>query len=82
MTSNVKYRFVEVVWLDANRSLGWTLAGEMPQPAKCVSRGWVWQDDAAAVVLYSTITESDPVEYGETIAIPKGMVVSMKELPA
>lgn len=73
-TVKPKEDFVEAVWIDANRSTGWTHMSDIPKVVKCVTRGWEIYEDDEQIVLAGT-TSGDG-EYGEVIAIPKGMLVS------
>lgn len=71
-------KFVEVRWVDAMRSDGWCVLAEAPHVVKCITRGWLIREDDEQVILAGT-TSGDG-EFGEVIAIPRGMVTAMETL--
>lgn len=71
-------KFVEVRWVDAMRGDGWSPLSDAPHVVRCITRGWLVKEDDEQVVIAGT-TSGDG-EYGEMIAIPRGMVTAMETL--
>lgn len=76
MDTTVELRLVKLVWLDACASVGW---GNYPTPSHCVTVGWLVEEEETHYVIASTMG-NDPVEYNASMAIPKGMVVSLEDM--
>lgn len=77
------YKFVEIVWDDAaSNSETWVTASEITGPEQVITRGWLIRDEAKYVAVASSVSNEDLEEdhVGNTITIPRGMVVSMREL--
>lgn len=75
---------MKVMWNDASHGTGaWQLTSELPTTSPIVSYGWLAKDDPDLIVLAGTHYTNDGTDYwGATIAIPRGMVISMDELDA
>lgn len=80
-----EFPFVEVIWRDAVSAQDWRDADHWPKSVKIITRGWLVHENDLDVVISATHhtewTEREgDEEFGEIIAIPKGMIVSQKEL--
>jgi hypothetical protein len=67
-----------VEWLDATCISHWCRAGELLEPIKAVTVGWVLHEDDVYIQLAGTIATDDG-EYNQAMTIPKGMVVSVRD---
>jgi hypothetical protein len=77
------YKFVEIVWDDAaSNSETWVLARNIAGPEQVITRGWLVRDEPKYVAVASSVSNEDLEEdhVGNTITVPRGMVVSMREL--
>lgn len=79
-----KPKFVEVIWHDANAQADWSEFKDLPAPTEVVSRGWLVKKTKEYVVLSASLSlnapKADTYEFGETIAIPMGMVEKIRKL--
>lgn len=75
-------RFVKVDWIDASHGSGaWCNTSELPKCDPMTSFGWLAVDDKTYVVLAGTHYTSEGADYwGQTIAIPRGMIVGMDDI--
>lgn len=82
-----KQRYVEVVWLDANSSEAWQQVDAVAQTETCVTRGWLIHEDDTSIIVAGTVglvrglNPSVIEDVCGTLAIPKGMIQSMKDWP-
>jgi hypothetical protein len=67
-----------VEWLDAVCISCWTAAGSPLEPIKAISVGFVLHEDEAYIQLAGTVATDG--EYNQSMTIPKGMVLSVKEI--
>lgn len=77
------YKFVEVVWEDAaSNSETWVIAKEITGPEEVITRGWLVRDETKYVAVASSVSNEDLEEdhVGNTLTIPRGMIMSMREL--
>lgn len=76
------YKFVEVVWDDAVSAAGWLSPGNLPEPERIRTRGWLISEKDDYVVLASSIdvSEDEDLDVGATWTIPRGMIVEVNEL--
>lgn len=77
------YPFVEVVWDDAaSNSATWVTPSEIAGPEKVITRGWLIKETPTYVAIAGSVAneaiENETV--GSTMTIPKGMIVSRREL--
>lgn len=76
-------KFVEVVWADIVAESKWVKAENLPYPAHFVTRGWLVKKTKKFIVLAATMeldVEEHVRDYGETIAIPVGVIREVKVL--
>jgi hypothetical protein len=77
------YPFVEIIWDDAaSNSATWVTADEITGPEQVITRGWLVKETDAYVALASSVANEELHEetVGNTMTIPKGMIVSRREL--
>lgn len=77
------YKFVEVVWEDAaSNSETWVTAKEITAPEEVITRGWLIRDEPKYVAIASSVSNEDLEEdhVGNTLTIPRGMIMTMREL--
>jgi hypothetical protein len=77
------YKFVEVVWEDAaSNSETWVTAKEITAPEEVITRGWLVRDEPKYVAVASSVSNEDLEEdhVGNTLTIPRGMIMTMREL--
>lgn len=77
------YPFVEIVWDDAaSNSETWVTADAITAPEQVITRGWLVKETEGYVALAGSVAneELDEDHVGNTMTIPKGMVVSRREL--
>lgn len=75
------YKFEKIVWMDAASQSGWHTDEHLPRCYQVQSHGFVSYEDEEQVVLSgSRYWENGVVTWGESIAIPKGMIVLRKQL--
>jgi hypothetical protein len=68
----------EVTWLDAVALSQWMAAGAVQEPIRAVTIGYVLHEDETYIQLAGTVATDG--EYNQSMTIPKGMVLSIKEL--
>lgn len=76
--------YVEIEWLDANSEDTWADVGAELEPATCISRGWLMNENEVSIVLAGTVGfEAGGLveDSAMRISIPKGMIKSMKPFP-
>jgi hypothetical protein len=76
--SEVK-RLVLVEWMDACCNSGWQDDGTVIAPVKCFTAGWLWHEDELSVMIVGTM-QDDCGAFNQTMVIPKGMVLTTKDL--
>lgn len=77
------FPFVEVVWDDAvSNSASWVTTEEIAGPEQVITRGWLVKETAKAVTLAGSVANEavDNETVGNTMTIPRGMIVSRREL--
>lgn len=77
------YKFVEVIWDDAaSNSEAWVHKNDLALPEQVITRGWLIKEDDRAIYIASSIANNVEFEdtVGNTMTIPKGMVVSRRDL--
>ena len=77
------WKSVEVIWDDASsNSDAWVAQEDIATPERVNTRGWLVKDEPGYVVVASSVDEyGDPdASVGSTMTIPRGMIVSQKEL--
>lgn len=77
------YKFVEVVWEDAaSNSETWVTTKEITAPEEVITRGWLVRDEPKYVAIASSVSNEDLEEdhVGNTITIPRGMIMTLREL--
>ena len=83
MTYKPPYKFVEIIWDDAaSNSQTWVHVQDVAAPAPVITRGWVIRDEPKFVALASSVSNEELEEdhVGNTMTIPRGMIVTMREL--
>ncbi len=71
--------YVEVMWIDAVPGDNWLSLDDLPEPRMMRTRGWLIKEHNDHVVLAGTL-DADNGLYGETLALPRGMIEVMHEL--
>lgn len=77
------YPFVEIIWDDAaSNSETWVTAEQITGPEQVITRGWLVKETDTFVALAGSVANEDLDEdhVGNTMTIPKGMIVSRREL--
>jgi hypothetical protein len=76
------WKFYEVTWHDATSENAWVGHDALPDVSVFVTRGWLVRKTTRCLTLAATITGEATAksDVGEVITIPRGCVVSMKEL--
>lgn len=72
-------KFVEVMWIDAVPGDNWVTIDDLPEPRIMRTRGWLIAEHNDYIVLAGTL-DADNGFYGETLALPRGMIDVMHEL--
>ena len=73
------YPFIEVVWDDAaSNSSTWVTIAEVTGPEQVITRGWLVKETDTVLAIANVEIEEDTV--GNTMTIPKGMIVSRRTL--
>lgn len=83
MSYEPPYKFVEIIWDDAaSNAKTWVEIADIAVPAPVITRGWLVRDDPKYVSVASSVAneelEKDAV--GNTMTVPRGMIVTMREL--
>lgn len=71
-------RLVLVEWTDAGCDASWQTKDSILTPATVHTAGWLYHEEEAFIMVTGTITESG--DFNQTMSIPRGMVVSIKDL--
>lgn len=77
------YKFVEVIWDDAaSNNETWVQAKDITAPEQVITRGWLVRDTEKWVGVAGSVANEDLEEdhVGNTMTIPRGMIVSMREI--
>jgi hypothetical protein len=77
------YKFVEIIWDDAaSNSETWVKADGITAPEQVITRGWLVRDEPKWVGVAGSVANEDLEEdhVGNTMTVPRGMIVSMREL--
>lgn len=77
------YKLVEVIWDDAaSNSEAWVHKDDMESPEQVITIGFVIKEDDRAIYIASSIANDEDHEdtVGNTMTIPKGMIVSRREV--
>lgn len=77
------YPFVEVIWDDAaSNNSAWIEVSEVCGPEQVMTRGFLVKETESYVVVAGSVAneELDNEAVGNTMTIPKGMIVSRREL--
>lgn len=70
-----------VEWMDASSRADWLDTSNLPGTIAVVSIGWLSYEGDDYICISASHYNTDGVDmWGDTIAIPKGMVVSRKQL--
>ena len=83
MAWKIPYPLVEIVWDDAtSNNDAWVHLDDVSAPARVNTTGFlVKETDAAVTIAGSVAADEDSIEtVGNTMTIPKGMIVSRKEV--
>lgn len=77
------YLFVEIVWDDAaSNSETWVTTDAIAGPEQVITRGWLVKETDKYIAIAGSVAneaiENETV--GNTMTIPKGMIVSRREL--
>ncbi len=79
-----KLKFVEVEWFDTVSIASWRGVDHLPEPARCVSRGWLVKETDKYVVTAGTIMfreDGSVYEVSDLSAVPKaGMGFKVRRL--
>lgn len=75
-------RMVMVKWNDAQSATGWATLEHAPRAVPVRTVGWLVKDTANEVVVAGSVVQygDEPDEYGELIAIPRGMVEEIQDM--
>jgi hypothetical protein len=80
------FKYVEIEWTDANSGTGWETHDKLAKIIPVLTRGWLVYEDVYQVVVAGTWSpdqgENGKEQYNQTIAIPMGMVVNLREVGA
>lgn len=71
-------RIVLVEWKDAVALAQWSAASCLQEPIHAHTVGWLLHDDDSYVQIAATIAVDG--EYNQSMTIPRGMVISMKDV--
>lgn len=77
------YKYVEAIWDDAaSNSETWVSVDDIQKPERVVTRGWLVKECPTFLSIASSVSATEDYEdtVGNTLTIPRGMVVSLKEL--
>lgn len=77
------YPFVEIIWDDAaSNSETWVTTDDITGPEQVITRGWLVKEEEKFIAVAASVAneaiENETV--GNTMTIPKGMIVSRREL--
>jgi hypothetical protein len=76
------WAFVEVHWKDAASLAEWQGIGGAPKLAEVIHRGWLFSEDGDSVSLCAGIVlgKTGVIDVGDSITIPRGCIVSIREI--
>jgi hypothetical protein len=77
------YPFVEVIWDDAaSNSEAWVHKDDIAAPEQVITRGWLIKEDERSIAVASSVSNIEEFEdtVGNTMTIPKGMIVSRRNI--
>lgn len=77
------YPFVEVIWDDAaSNSEAWVHKDDIALPEQVITRGWLIKENDRSIAIASSISNIEEFEdtVGNTMTIPKGMIVSRRKI--
>lgn len=77
------YKFIEVIWDDAaSNSDAWVHKDDIALPEQVITRGWLIKEDERSVAIASSVSNVEEFEdtVGNTMTIPRGMIISRREL--
>ena len=84
MTTRAKktVKFVHVQWHDTCSDSRWCAFDGLPKPLIVHSRGWLIEHGRKSVTLSASLIDSDATDmkFGDNICIPKGCIISIKEI--
>lgn len=83
MSYEPPYKFVEIIWDDAaSNSRTWVEIADVAAPAPVITRGWLVKDEPKFVSVASSVAyeELEIDNVGNTMTVPRGMIVTMREL--
>lgn len=72
--------FLIIEWHDATSNDGWTSPDADVDVEHIVSAGWLIKETEIYVTIAGSIYRNSPSTIGSTMTIPKGMIVSRKEV--
>lgn len=77
-----KFPLVQVLWTDAaSNAATWTTVSDIVETIKVLSVGWAVKDTEAYLTLASSMhVEEEDGDVGNTMTIPRGMILSVKEI--
>jgi hypothetical protein len=77
------YPFIEIVWDDAaSNSETWVTADQITGPEQVITRGWLVKETDKYIAIAGSVANENLEEdhVGNTMIIPKGMIVLRREL--
>lgn len=77
----MKYPLLVVEWDDAETNLGWEEVPEELNPARVITAGFLVLETERHILLVGSY-EPDGKHTNERMQIPKGMIISRKEIDA
>lgn len=81
--SKIKFKSVEVIWNDASsNSETWVSVADISAPEQVNTCGWLVRDTPDYITVASSVSADgrDDDIVGNTMTIPRGMIVTIKEL--
>lgn len=74
------YKKISISWYDANSDSGWLTLDQMTkhEPALCHTNAWVFEENNKYIKLFGTYSidkETQSIEFGEVICIPKTWII-------
>lgn len=77
-----EWPFVEVHWKDAASRAEWQVRGEKSKLAEVIHRGWLYEEDGDSISLCAGVVmgKTGVTDVGDTITIPRGCIVTIKEI--
>jgi hypothetical protein len=76
--------FVEIHWKDAASDSSWRDRSRKLKLAEVIHRGWIVAEDGESVTLAAGIVlgHSGVTDCGDCISIPRGCIISIREIEA